>query len=151
LALKSSASALVLKLYNAISNFGVEYVAGELDKINDRAEGGIDKELVDFITSICCRKYQVDQDEIRADYIRNGNAISARTMSVVLIKKHVHSYSNKRISKEMKKEQSFVTRVLKEYECMEGKVKHEREFLENYKDLNDQVVSYRKKTNVEVN
>ncbi len=44
-----------------------------------------------------------------------------------------------------KQDHTFVCQILKNYEKMEGKVKHERQFLEAFKELNDNVFSFRKK------
>lgn len=145
---KNSTSALLLKFYNAITNFGAEYVMGELDRMNENCENGIEKELVNYIITSCCKKYEVEVDSIKAGYIRNENVLCARNMSIILMKKHIHSYSNEKIAKVLKKaDHSTVFRALSQYEKMGDKVKHEREFRQTYTELNDQVSKFKKDLN----
>lgn len=146
----SYTSALFLKLYTAISHFGEEYVVGKIDEINESAGISPDKKIEDKIISDCCRHYGVDRcDILKKTHISNATASTARSMCVVLLKKHLKNHTEMAIARIINRGRTPVNKAIRDFTSFKStsKSKYEREFLEAYDILNKGIIAFKSDNN----
>lgn len=142
-----SVPSLMMKFTYAIENYGVGFVMEKLDEMNRQCENNHEKKLENFIIAECCKQYGVDVDDVKTNNTIKGEALTARNMCFVQIKKHLDGYSYLQIAKALKKNSpNSVQRTLDEYIKMSPKIKHEREFLELFDILNARIKVYKNQT-----
>jgi len=137
-------SSLLLKLNMAIENLGITVVMGKLDEINESSKPSTDKELSHFIISECCKKYNISKDEMTKNSFVRGEALVCRNMCFVLMNRHIQSYTHLDIANSLnRKARTVVGIAINDFLQMEDKVKYERDFKQNYKELNDIVNTHK--------
>lgn len=136
---------LVTALYGCVNKYGIGRV---VSKINELNEPSVDKKIRKYIINLVCETYNVSYAEITKPYIRNVDGkkiIEARNMCFLQVKNHL-KYSHQDIANLFgKKSKGAVTNVIKEYENMEGKIKPEKEYLDNYKIIDEKINNFKTK------
>jgi hypothetical protein len=107
------------------------------------------KDLEDFIVALTCDKYKVKRENILTTNYLSNEETPPRDMIIVLLKKHMPQYSVKRIAELCKKKPPVISIVTKAFSQMGTKVKHEREFLETYTVLSDQIEGFKEAQSLE--
>jgi hypothetical protein len=142
-----STPTVMLRIGRALDNYGVGVVMDKLSELGDLNITKNDKEIESFIISETCKTYMVDRAEISTSKNVRGVALTARDMCFVLLKKHIEDYTHDDIAKIFKKKENQVSLALKRFTSMNTKIKHEKEFIEEFSRLNTAIKEYKNQLN----
>lgn len=137
---------LVSSLYSYIQKYGVSRV---ISKINELNKPQHEKKLFDFIVTSVCLTYNVDIEDLKKSYLTNTEGkkvIEARNMCFVLIKKFLN-YSHQDIAARFGKTHAMVSNAIKEFSLMDGVIKPEKEYLDNYNKISNRVENFKSQLN----
>lgn len=137
----TSTAALMLKFGRVLGIVGADVVMAKLDEVEQSAPNSYYKSVETFVISEVCAKYSTSKNELTKPRLY-GDQLTASKMCFVLLSTHLPEYSHRTIGKIFGKSNMPVSNALKEFSSMGTKVKHEREFLESYNDLNERVKSF---------
>lgn len=139
----TSTPALMLKFARVLSIVGIDTVMSKLDELEQSAPNTVNKEVEAYIITIVCSQYKTSLSAIRKPRV-DGDELIARDMCFVLFDKHLDGMSHQKIADILDKSNTAVSNALKKFSKMDKKIKHEREFVEIYYDLNEKVKSFKK-------
>lgn len=136
---------LVGALYGCINKYGIKRVMSKIGELN---EPSVDKKIKKFIIDTVCEVYDVNLSDMTKPYIRNSGGrktIEARNMCFLQIKKHLR-YSHQDIANLFgKSSHVMVSNAIKEYEEMEGVIKPEIEYINNYENISNKIIGFKNK------
>lgn len=139
---KPTISLVFLRLSKMIeAGLSPELIWHKLDEITSVKDP--QKEIVDFIIARCCETYNVKKNEIITPNWVKKDAVVPRNMAVVLISNHVDGYSIAKIAQLFKKRSPTLSAVIDEFKGMNPKIKHHREFIENFNNLSEEIEEFK--------
>lgn len=123
-------------LHQKLKSFGVKDVLTHLSGLETKKTD--DKVLEDIIVSEVCKKYNVQQNDVKRSYVK-GEASLARIVIIALLKKHT-KYKLEQIAFSLNKTTPnsahvIVSRSLKTFKGFQSNIKHERIALEIFNDV----------------
>jgi chromosomal replication initiation ATPase DnaA len=130
---------VVKRLARSIKRHGVQKVVAVLDGLNTE-EGFIaaHNSLIKFTITECASVFKVKPDSLKRKNIR-GAAVIARSMCMVLIKKHLELTHADICGIFGRKTHTLVSQALKEFSELNYDVKTDRKFLDAYQELDKKV------------
>ena len=130
---------VVRRLAKSIKKHGVQKVVEVLDELNTE-EGFISahNSLIKFVIVESASFFKVNPEDLKRRNIR-GAAVSARSMSIVLIKKHLELTHDDIVGIFSRKNHSLVSQTLRHFSDLNYDVKTDRKFLDAFRELDKKV------------
>lgn len=138
----TSTPALMLKFGRVLDIVGADVVMAKLDEIERSAPNNNAKTIETFIISEVCTRYKTTVSAIKKSRV-DGDELLARNLCFVLLDKHMDGLSHEKIGRILDKTFLPVSMALKQFSAMSTKIKHEREFIEAYNDLNTKIRAFK--------
>lgn len=138
----TSTPVLMLKFARVLGLVGADVVMAKLDEIEQTSPNNNAKTIENYIISTVCTRYNTTPKAIRKPRV-DGDELLARNLCFVLLEKHMDGYSHERIGRILDKTSLPVSNALKQFSQMGTRVKHEREFIEAYNELNPKVRAFK--------
>lgn len=142
----TSVPVLMQKFGRVLDLLGIDIVMSTLDQLEQSAPDNYYKEIESFIVSEVCTKYKTTKSNLMKCRI-DGDDFLAQNMCLILIKKYLPERSNTKIAKSFGKSAPAVGRAEKKFSEMNAKIKHEREFIEIYNDLDKRIKNFKQTLN----
>jgi chromosomal replication initiation ATPase DnaA len=137
------APALMIKLGRVLGIVGTDVVMAKLDEIERDSPESYNQKIERFIVDEVCIRYNVSRESLNKNRV-DGDCLLARNLCFVLIEKHVEEYSMDKVAKIFGKQASMVSIAIKQFSNMRPHIKHEREFLTAYNEINTKVKEFKK-------
>ena len=138
-----TAPALMLKLGRVLGIVGADVVMAKLNEIEMESPSSFNKDIEEYVISEVCLKYNTSRNDLMKPRVQ-GDDLSARNLCFVLLSKHLESTSYDSIGKSFGKSFASVSTAIKDFSQMRPHIKHEREFIDAYNDLNVKVRDYKR-------
>jgi len=136
-------TSFVSRLYTTIQKVGIKKVLNKLNELNMPEFSNYEKEVKNFIICKTLEVYDVVLEDINKKHVR-GLPIVARTMCFIQLKKHLN-FSHKQIALMFGRDtHSLVSNALKEFNTKKISIKHDKEFIDNFKLINEEVNNFKK-------
>lgn len=138
----TSTASLMVKFGRVLGIVGADVVMAKLDEIEQSAPNNNSKTIETFIISEVCTRYRTTVSAIKKPRV-DGDDLLARNLCFVLLDKHMDGLSHEKIGRILDKTNLPVSNALKQFSAMSTKIKHEREFIEAYNDLNTKIRAFK--------
>jgi chromosomal replication initiation ATPase DnaA len=133
---------LVAKLYKTFKKVGVRNVLNALDGLCRGNINSYDENIISFIKTKVCESFKVETEELNKSFLSNDIYL-CRSMSMVLIKKHLN-LSHLEISNIFgNKNHTIVSHALSDFKNKNERIKEHKFYLENYNRIYEEVVKYK--------
>ena len=101
-----------------------------------------DDKIVSFIKKSVCSAFSVDENDMKKPYLTE-NVFVCRTISIILIKKHV-DLSHIDISNVFgKKNHSIVSHALTDFKSKNERIKEHKIFLDTYNEIDKKIIDFK--------
>lgn len=137
----ASIPVLMQKFGRVLDLLGVDIVMSKLDELEQSAPNNYYKEIESFITTEVCSRYKTTKSNLLKSRVDDDDFL-ARNMCFILIKKYMPERSNAKIAKLFGKGPQSVSDAEKQFSEMNTKIKHEREFIQNYSELDKRIKNF---------
>lgn len=133
---------LVKGLYNTIQKVGLKKVLNKLNELNAPTFSDYENEIKDYIIKKTCEVYGLSFDDLKKKHIR-GEKVTARTMCFCQMKKHLN-FSHDNIAEIFGRgNHTIVSLALKDFAYMKGDVKSDKDFIDKYKVIDNDIVNFK--------
>jgi len=131
---------VVKRIAKAVSEHGVKRVVQILDKLNDDEEAFMEahKALIKFILKEASAKFKLKANDLKRNNIR-GITIDARSMCIVLLKRHLDLKHVDIAGLFGSTNHSIVSSAIKRFDSLKYDVKADRNILDIFKELDGRV------------
>lgn len=133
---------VVKGLYNAIQKVGLKKVLNKINELNAPTFSDYENEIKDYIIKQTCKIYGLTFEELKKKHIR-GEKVTARTMCFCQMKKHLNLSHDNIAGIFGRGNHTIVSLALKEFLLMKGDVKSDKDFIDKYKEIDNDIVNYK--------
>lgn len=142
----TSVPVLMQKFGRVLDLLGIDIVMSKLNELEESAPNSYYAEMESFIISEVCTRYKTKKSNLLKSRVDDDDFL-ARNMCFLLLKKYMPEKSNAKIAKIFNKGQISVGNAEKQFSEMNTKIKHEREFIQNYSELDKRIKSFQQTLN----
>lgn len=133
-------SEVLIKIGSAIKRVGYRRVINAMDslmKIEHKCE-----ESINYITDLVCKNKFIEIDSLKQKGLSDRRLLVVRDLILLLIKNNT-LISNNELCNMFNITKSKLSILNKKFNSMDLKIKHEREFLDEYDYFNSKITEYK--------